>query len=368
MSQLKIPATFSLGLKLLLVVLLILITALILVSLLNSSKKPPVSQVKRKQLEILAYFSYANVDEAHKSLIANRGLISELSPSWYRFDNQGNLLGNGYDPDIAKLLSPQTRLLPLLSNYDPQTRGASQSLAHDLFINPSAINKLIDNLIKAAKDNHYFGYNLDIEGIDPADRQLFNSFLKEIYGDLNAANLKLYISVPAKVDSLGTTWSQAFNYEQIAKFSDYIIVMGYNESWSTGKPGPIESTSHLSQVVNQTISQIPRKKILVGISVYGLDWEITSGKSGVPISYSAIDSKLQATKFQVTKQDGAAMINYSENNLNHIIWYEDAETVTGKIDALQGAGLNHVAFWSIGREDRKLWDSLSKTYEIKTQQ
>ena len=88
-------------------------------------------------------------------------------------------------------------------------------------------NTLIDSLIKASAD--YDGLQIDFELVSADDKEHYLSFLRELKSKLKP-NQILSVAIPARTKKL--TYD-AYDYEKIASIVDRIIVMAYDEHWST---------------------------------------------------------------------------------------------------------------------------------------
>ncbi|MBQ4498162.1 MAG: hypothetical protein II973_11765, partial [Spirochaetaceae bacterium] len=104
-------------------------------------------------------------------------------------------------------------------------------------------NTLIDSLIKASAD--YDGLQIDFELVSADDKEHYLSFLRELKSKLKK-NQILSVAIPARTRKLS---SDAYDYEKIAAIVDRIIVMAYDEHWSTSAPGPIASEAWCKNVL-----------------------------------------------------------------------------------------------------------------------
>ncbi len=56
--------------------------------------------------------------------------------------------------------------------------------------------------------------------------------------------------------------------------------MLYNEhGWPGSGPGPVVSIGWMNRVLNYTITRVPRNKVVAAVSVFGFDFNLTTGRN-----------------------------------------------------------------------------------------
>ena len=181
--------------------------------------------------------------------------------------------------------------------------------------------------------------------------------MQELYGDLQAKGLKLYIAVPVN--------DKDFDYSGIAQISDGLILMNYDQHYPGGMPGAVASQDWFVKNLEDALTVIPREKIIAAIGNYGYDWAKKPGqKKGTPPeavhNVSVQDAWLEAEEADTDVDfDDDAMnphIAYlDENNIRHDVWFLDGVTALNQMRAAQSLGIDTFALWRLGSEDRSLW-------------
>ena len=78
--------------------------------------------------------------------------------------------------------------------------------------------------------DQYKGITLDIEAFPESSQNDYHVLVQELYDDLHAKGLKLYIAVPVN--------DRTFDYSAIAKISDGLILMNYDQHQASSEAGP----------------------------------------------------------------------------------------------------------------------------------
>ncbi|MBR1721797.1 MAG: glycoside hydrolase, partial [Treponema sp.] len=87
-------------------------------------------------------------------------------------------------------------------------------------------NKIISQLVEQTKE--YDGLQIDWELVVKEDDENFRTFLKILKRKLKGKMLT--VAIPARVKTLER---DAYDYKELSKIVDKIIVMAYDEHWST---------------------------------------------------------------------------------------------------------------------------------------
>jgi hypothetical protein len=159
-----------------------------------------------------------------------------------------------------------------------------------------------------------------------------------------------------------------FDYGQLARYADQLVLEAIDFHYSTGSPGPIAPISDVMQVANYVRSYgMPLSKLDIEVPDYSYDWPVTaSGANETSNGQVVPAAQLTPTKLatemntgtwrKVGTQDGETQYNYtitttSGKNALHIVWdsatgiaYEKAQLAK----LLPGAS---ITIWQIGNND-----------------
>jgi hypothetical protein len=222
-----------------------------------------------------------------------------------------------------------------------------RALSHFVLREESPERKaLIEDLLAAARN--YDGLQIDFENVPRRDARNFLSFLAELKVGLKGKPLTA--ALPARTGRLD---NDVYDYEKIKPLVDRILVMAYDEHWSTSKPGPIASMDWCRKVAGHSLRTVGREKLVMGIPFYGRAWgDINPSRAYL---YSGIESVMKENPVtNVRREDGIPAFDY-EASVSVKVYYEDDHSLSARMDMYRTMGVAAVGFWRIGQESPSVW-------------
>jgi len=89
----------------------------------------------------------------------------------------------------------QMDVLPLVNNFDPITNRWQPDVTAKFLADPDARQRFRNELMAFLSTDQYRGITLDIEAFPDTSRGDYKTLVQELYSDLQAKGLKLYIAV-----------------------------------------------------------------------------------------------------------------------------------------------------------------------------
>ena len=248
-----------------------------------------------------------------------------------------------------------------------------------------AQEKFFTNLNSILLAYPFTGVNVDIEysgEITDNLRAKYVAFLTKLNQHLAKTNPETKISI----DVYGSAASKHLIWDlpAIAPQVDYVIMMAYDyhrrNSPISGPVAPLFGAdsiweSDITKHLNDLITQVPAKKILLGVPFYGYEWRTTSRESrentypnsGSTASFERVQEILKQ-KEQLQVQENwdenalAPYLTYKENGAIYTIYYEDSRSLSYKADLVRQLDLAGIAIWALGYEGqhRELWDVIER--------
>ncbi len=264
------------------------------------------------------------------------------------------------DPKLAAWLqglqqqNPPIKIptMPLLNNSDG-TNWLTDEMAA-MLKDSAARQRLSDQSVQYITQNHYAGLVVDFEEIPEKSQKDFTRFIGELAGALHGANLKLMVCLPA------ADW--AYDYADIGKASDAVILMNYDQHWRTSAAGPIAAQDWFMKNIQAITKLVPPQKLVMGIANYAYDWPSNAGKK--------LHEQARVESFQesiVTATESEAQVQFDSDSLNpyydysdehnvvHHVWMLDGVTAYNELRAAERFGVQGTALWRLGSEDPSLW-------------
>jgi len=221
------------------------------------------------------------------------------------------------------------------------------------------------------KTKKYYGLDIDFEYIYPADRQLYNSFLKKAVLKLRALGFTVTTSLAPKLaaDQKGLLY-EAHDFPVHGKLVNHVILMTYEWGYTLGPPLPVAPLNLVRKVLNYAVTAIPKNKILMGIPNYGYDWTLPYKKGTKATAISNVGAVDIAAKWgariQYDPLAQSPFFNYFDNSKRqHIVWFEDARSIKAKLKLANELSLGGVSYWTIQKFFSQNWLVLSSLFNIK---
>jgi cellulose synthase/poly-beta-1,6-N-acetylglucosamine synthase-like glycosyltransferase/spore germination protein YaaH/peptidoglycan/xylan/chitin deacetylase (PgdA/CDA1 family) len=251
----------------------------------------------------------------------------------------------------------QMEVLPLVNNFDPISNQWNPELTAKFMADAAARQRFRNELLTFLATDQYKGLTLDIEAFPESSRSDYLTLVKELYADLRAKGLKLYIAVPVN--------DKDFDYTSVAANADGIILMNYDEHYPGGAPGAVASQDWFVKNLQDALKVIPREKIIAAVGNYGYDWAMKKGqkKGSAPEdvhNVSVQEAWLEAEDAESDVDFDGDQLNphfayLDENNMRHDVWFLDGVTALNQMRGARELGINTFALWRLGSEDRSLW-------------
>jgi len=208
---------------------------------------------------------------------------------------------------------------------------------------------LIDDICRVSEA--FDGVQIDFEAVSRDDAEYFFGFLKDLKARLPAGK-QLSIAVPARTVPV----TDAYDYTRIAPIVDRLVIMAYDEHWSTSAPGPVASLPWCAKVVEYAQSVVENEKIVMGLPLYGRAWQ--DKRLSRALRFKNVQDLVAEKKSTPSyASDLGAYFEYSENVVVKV-FYDDKRTTLEKLSLYAAKSISSVSFWRIGQGPPELWSSI----------
>lgn len=290
----------------------------------------------------------------------NRNVLEQWMPDLtyynsfsYGFTPQGDLipLNDAEVLDIVKAhgVEPVMVLTPL----DAEGHFSNE-LASQILNNPTARERLLNNILEELRQKGYYGIDFDFEFISRTDRDLYTGLIASAAAKLNPEGFIVTVPLAPKTsaDQPGLLYG-GHDYGGIGAAANLVMLMTYEWGYTFGPPMAVAPVDKVRQVVDYAITEIPSSKILLGIPNYGYDWTLpyVRGESQAE-NLSIPEANERARRVGATIQfDPVAQSPFfeytDEQGREHIVWFEDARSIRAKLELVNEYDLAGVGFWTV---------------------
>ena len=250
--------------------------------------------------------------------------------------------------------------------------SADENKIAELIKNPeTAAHALVSEVVPIMQSRGFTDLNLDIESFLQASdsaRANYTLFARTVAEDVRKNKLgTVTIEIPP-IALLGTF---LLDPVEIGKIADHVVLMTYDYHYSgsflTGPVAPLGGVGDVREfdvetAVAEAVRVIPKEKILLGIPLYGYQWETlreTPWAATIPggastASLRRVEELLKDCPTCTTAMDPTARAPFTvfetDEYFNHI-YYENEASMQEKIDLAKKYKLGGVALWALGYED-----------------
>jgi spore germination protein YaaH len=288
--------------------------------------------------------------------------VNVVSPTWFKLEDQeGNIQNKGSLDYVKWAQSKGFQVWGLFSNdFDPL-------LTHQVFKDYETRQKVIRQLLHYCKMYQLDGINIDIENVNVKDGPNITQFVREATPLLHEAGLT--VSMDITFISTSGNWSVFYEREKLSQIVDYMIVMAYDEHWSSSKvAGSVASFPWVEKNIEKLLSIVPNEKLILGVPLYTRLWKeqiLPDGQLEVSSkAFSMAKMKDWLKDNHVTPFfDSHTGQNYGElvvenENTTYKVWLEDELSLRKRADMVMKYQLAGVASWSRFFADETAWTAL----------
>lgn len=239
----------------------------------------------------------------------------------------------------------------------------STKTASDFLNNPTARQEASKMLVRQILKYNLEGINFDFENMYHTDKSMYTNHVKEIALICHVLGAKVSVDVN-KYEPTSLTWSMCYDRDALAKYSDYIMLMAYDQYYSgSSVPGPVASLDWTENIINLTLKEVPAEKLVLGMPYYIRYWECKNGKvaSSKALSMATALEYINTNNAKSEYNSKYKLTKYSwhKDGYECMLWLETAESTRQRVALANKYGLPGVASWRRGFETADVWPAIS---------
>lgn len=292
--------------------------------------------------------------------------LNTATPLFFELNADGSLKTLIDKSLIQELHNRGLKVVPFLSNHFDRKLGQTAMKNRE-----NLSTQLVDAVVK----NNLDGLDIDIENLNHTDKEDFTDFIR-LLREKMPKDKTLSIAVAANPNGWTAGWHGSYDFLKLSNYTDYLMLMAYDESWTGGPVGPVASLSFVENSIKYLLKQgVDSKKIVLGLPFYGRYWNASESQGGYGVSNKNIPnlvnkyngkfyfdnaSKSPYAKFTVKSTDEPTYINGNKLTPgNYTLWYENDLSLKYKLRLVQKYNLRGTGSWSLTQEDPEIWNFYS---------
>jgi peptidoglycan-N-acetylglucosamine deacetylase len=285
------------------------------------------------------------------------GRLNSIFPEWFFINGSSGLKSMLDSTGLGLMQRSNLRIYPMVSNFSNNLQDFDGRLVHPLLHDKEIRDRFISSLRDSVLKYNFQGVNIDFEELKENSPHYLVDFMQALYQVFHPLKKTVTIDVTPENDD--------YDYDKLAAWSDYIVLMAYDQHYDESVPGPVSAQKWVEQAMDQAAKDIPSGKIILGLSGYGYDWP-KSGKAkslgyaealtGAQEHHAPIDFDNDSYNLHYTYTGKDVNENSDQvEDVQHEVWFTDAATNFNTIRFADEYGAAGTAIWRMGMEDTRLW-------------
>ena len=308
-------------------------------------------------------------DRVSLETAVHAGALDEVSVDWLRSRADGSVAAPQLDEDfIAQAEKLDCRVLVTLSDYD-ETKGIfDPAIAAAILQTPATRHRHAAAVAAWCRTHDVAGVDLDWEALRASQRDAYSAFVEDLARRLHDDGRLIAVDVYPKLrEPGGWTGPKAQDWARLGRAVDQFRIMTYNFSGSWSGPGPLSPIDWIDQVLTFAETQVPPRRIIMGLGLYGRDWSATATTDLVWGDVLAIRREDDPKQFRSASKE--LVLSYERAGTPHTAFFPDAAAVAAKLRMMldRHPHIRGVCAWHMGQEDPRVWRVLRRLLHTRAQ-
>lgn len=277
------------------------------------------------------------------SLRAHEPVLDAAITGWIQLDSVTGRPTLLY-PDDSRRAGASTTRFALVTSW--HGREFHPRLVRRLGANARELAAVASRVARLVSRHGYTGIVLDLEEQSVGDTALTARVVRVIADSVRDHGAStVAVAIPAADTA-------AYPTRAFFPAADFVLVMLYDEHWSTSAPGPVATPDWVRRTLGQRISDVGVDHIVAALPLYGYLWR--GNQPAEPLSFA--DAKRAASQADVQiARDPASQSLHAIQPGSWELWSSDAELLRVLRDEVAALGVTRIALWRLGQEDPAVW-------------
>ncbi|MCR4611524.1 MAG: chitinase, partial [Lachnospiraceae bacterium] len=288
------------------------------------------------------------------SVLTTANGMNVICPTWFQVkDSKGSITNFASADYVNTCHNKGIKVWALVNNLEKDVDESS------LLGVASNRENLVNNLVSATVAAGADGINVDIESVGDSNVEGYVEFIKQLALKCHDNNLML------SVDNYNIN-SADYDVEVQARFADYIVLFGYDETWTgSEKAGSNNSINYVKSGVEDMLEiGVNKNQLILAIPFYTRLWKQTGNTltsevvllKDTPTLLSS--NNATATWLKDNKENYAEWVSGDTKNM---IWIVDNKSLKERVEYAASKDLAGVSAWKLGSETADTWTMISET-------
>ncbi|MCE5287327.1 MAG: glycoside hydrolase family 18 [Pelosinus sp.] len=306
--------------------------------------------------EVVGFYAewWGTDTSSYNDMYTNADVLKTIAPFWATLKEDGSVSDRGGVDHAAVVKFAHEHNISALLMVNNDKQNSQDAPIHKVLADKGLRTAAISNLLNYIKQYNLDGINIDFEMVPAEDRNNLTAFMRELSERLKPQGYIISIDVFPKQDETNDV-SIAYDYKELAKYADKIMIMTYDNHGTWSDAGPIADVNWVEKNLKYALTFIPKNKLYLGVAGYGYDW---SSKGVESLEYSGIMNLVQQFNANVLWDEAAKSPHFSytgKDGVSHQVWFENKESLKYKLDLVNKYDIAGAALWKLGEEDAGDW-------------
>lgn len=294
--------------------------------------------------------------------------LTYLAPFSFQALRDGSLKEPLLDDFPAIARENKNVLMMVITNQENDQ--FSDELGQIILTNTSVQNKFLNNIVTTAKKYGFRDIHFDFEFLRPADKEAYNQFLRKARDRFKKEGWFISTALAPKTSAEQKgRWYEAHDYKAHGEIVDFVIIMTYEWGYSGGPAMAVSPIGPVRDVLEYAVTDIPSNKILMGQNLYGYDWTLpfVQGSTAKAVSPQQAIQIAAANNVSIEYDETAQAphFNYTIEDRQHEVWFEDARSIQAKFDLIKELNLRGMSYWKLGLAFPQNWLLISDNFNVR---
>lgn len=289
----------------------------------------------------------------------------------YRIINEGEIINYGDDSEVIQL-AKEYGTIPLMVTTTLSEQGeADVETNYGLLLNETFQDNFINNAINIMKEKGYLGLNTVLNNLNSNALSFCEKMVARFNARLESEGFIFFITVNPNIRYVNNVvYFDRIDYSKLGESVDYLVFLEFIWGTNFGPPLPVNSIFKLRSLVENAITTIDSKKLMVGYSLISYDWALPyvpgiSYTNSLSIKDSIRLAQGEGATINFDEVSQSPYFNYFQSeNIEHIVWTVDARSIEALTNLVIEDNLSGAGFWNLMIYTAQLWLVIDSQFEV----